>query len=410
MLVLTGADLVLSDRVVPSGTLSVNDGRIASMSDALSTDPAAVALDGCIVIPGLVDVHIHGVDGIDSLDDGETIARMAARLPRYGVTAFCPTTVACAPRALVRVLEQIRDCRSHPCPGARVLPAHLETNFINPLYAGAQPRTCLRAFETLPGHGESVSTRPSDGEFTAADVLQVIEEFRDQIAIATIAAEMPGGLKLVSWLARRGVRVSLGHSASSYDEALVAIDRGARHATHLFNRMPPFHHRDPGLVGAVLDRDEVAAEVICDGAHVHASLVRMALALKGTARLLAITDGTSMTGCPAGAAGSLGGQSITAGDRTALLDDGTMAGSVIAMDAAFRWLSGPVGLSLVDAATVCSTTPARAVDLSDAGALEVGAAADLTVLDDQRRVVRTYVGGRLVYQAPDGRSRTEAGV
>jgi N-acetylglucosamine-6-phosphate deacetylase len=387
MLVLTGADLVVGDRLVRSGTLTVRDGRIVSHVETRSVDPTAVALDGCTILPGFIDVHVHGADGIDTLDDGEPVARLAAQLPRYGVTSFCPTTIACSPGALTRVLDQIQRARTSPDPSsARVLPAHVESSFISPAYAGAQP--------------ESWVCTPVDE--AASAVLGVLDRHRQQIAIVTIAPEVPGGLQLIAWLCARQLRVSLGHSGATYDEALAAIEAGARHATHLFNRMPPFHHRNPGLVGAVLDRDEVTAEVICDGAHVHPSLVRMAVALKGTARVVAITDGTSVAGCPVGVGGLLGGLPITAGNRTALLPDGTIAGSVITMDAAFRWLTGALGLSMVDAAAMCATTPARALGLSDVGSLDVGAAADLVVLDQHRRVVRTYVAGQLVYDSPAG--------
>jgi N-acetylglucosamine-6-phosphate deacetylase len=370
--------------------LTIDGGRIAALTASVSADPAAVALDGCTIVPGFIDVHVHGVDGIDTLDGNDAVSRLAARVPRYGVTTFCPTTVACGPDALARVLTQVRACRrQRGAVCARVPGAHLETNFINPEYAGAQPASCLRTF---------------DERGSEDDVLRVMDEHREDIAIATIAPEIPGGMPLLQRLIARGIRVSLGHSGATYDEAVRAIDAGARHATHLFNRMPPYHHRHPGLVGAVLDRDEMMAEIICDGAHVHGSLVRMAVALKGIARLLAITDGTSVAGCPVGTTGSLGGLTITAGNRTAVLHDGTLAGSVITMDGAFRWLTGALGLSLVDASTMCATTPARALGLDDQGRLEVGAAADLTVLDEQRRVVRTYIAGELVYDshaAPD---------
>ena len=195
----------------------------------------------------------------------------------------------------------------------------------------------------------------------------------------------------------RGHRVSLGHSGATYDQALEAIAAGARHATHLFNRMPPLGHRSPGLVGAILQTDEVAAELICDGFHVHPALVRTAVAAKGPSRILAITDGTAASGLPAGTRASLGGQSITAGESAAFLDDGTMAGSVLTMDGAFRMLVGKIGLSLVDAVTVCSTTPARELGLVGYGVIAADAVADLAVLDPQFTVVQTYVGGQLVY-------------
>ena len=412
MIVLSGAELVLPDRILSPGTLVIDGDRIAEIRPGAV--PGAVAgghalppfaFHGHRIVPGFIDVHVHGVDGVDSLDAGGAISAIAAKLPRYGVTAFCPTTVACAPGALRRVLEEVQHVRQMPAArAARVLPAHLESNFVNPEFRGAQPAACLRSPRAaLQGKSTAdLSDPPSSGsphfgEFTAADLLREIERASPDVGIVTLAPELDGGIDLVRWLLARGHRVSLGHSGATYDQALEAIAAGARHATHLFNRMPPLGHRSPGLVGAILQTDEVAAELICDGFHVHPALVRTAVAAKGPSRILAITDGTAASGLPAGTRASLGGQSITAGESAAFLDDGTMAGSVLTMDGAFRMLVGKIGLSLVDAVTVCSTTPARELGLVGYGVIAADAVADLAVLDPQFTVVQTYVGGQLVY-------------
>ena len=217
------------------------------------------------------------------------------------------------------------------------------------------------------------------------------------MGLVTLAPELDGGIDLIRWLVARGHRVSLGHSGATYDQALEAIAAGARHATHLFNRMPPLGHRSPGLVGAILQAEEVAAELICDGFHVHPTLVRTAIAAKGPSRIMAITDGTAASGLPAGARATLGGEPITAGESAAFLEDGTIAGSILTMDGAFRMLVRKVGLSLVDAVTVCSTTPASELGLTGHGVIAAGAAADLVVLDAQLSVLQTYVGGKLAY-------------
>ena len=260
------------------------------------------------------------------------MAAIAARLPRYGVTAFCPTTVACGPEALRRVLDQVRRARETPVArAARVLPAHLESNFINPEYSGAQPSGCLRSPRAALGAGRAGGAGgagraerrlESSARISRRRHPAEIERAAPDVGIVTLAPELDGGLDLVRWLTARGHRVSLGHSAATYDEALAAIAAGARHATHLFNRMPPLGHRAPGLVGAVLQTDEVAAEIICDGFHVHPALIRTAIAAKRPSRIFAITDATAAAGLPAGARASLGGQPIIAGESTALLADG----------------------------------------------------------------------------------------
>jgi N-acetylglucosamine-6-phosphate deacetylase len=404
MIVLSGASLVLPDRILSPGTLIIDRGRIAEIRPDTPSGGHAdshFAFHGHYIVPGFIDVHVHGVDGVDSLDarsDGDDpVASIAARLPRYGVVAFCPTTVACGPGMLRSVLDQVRRARETPASrSARVLPAHLESNFISPAYSGAQPLACLRSPQAALGWDRSDGSHGSDS-FTGADILHEIERAAPDVGIVTLASELDGGLDLIKWLVARGHRVSLGHSGATYDQALAAIEAGARHATHLFNRMPPLGHRAPGLAGAVLQTDEVAAEIICDAVHVHPALVRTAIAAKRPSRIVAITDATAAAGLPRGAQARLGGQPIVAGESTALLADGTIAGSILTMDRAFQTLVGRVGISLVDAVAICATTPARELGLVGHGLLAAEAVADIVVLDANFDVVQTYVGGELVY-------------
>jgi N-acetylglucosamine-6-phosphate deacetylase len=407
MIVLSGAALVLPDRILSPGTLIIDGDRIAEVRpDAPSAGPHSLfAFHGHYIVPGFIDVHMHGADGIDTLDEGDPVPALARQLPRYGVTGFCPTTIACGPDALRRVLDAVRLARAVPAArSARVLPAHLESNFVNPDYRGAQPAECLRSPRAALAPPADPLAQPTDAsrQFAASDILREIERAAPDVGIVTLAPELEGGLDLIRWLVSRGHRVSLGHSAAGYDEARAAIAAGAQQATHLFNRMPPLHHRLPGLAGAVLQTDEVAAEIICDGFHVHPALVHTAIAAKRPSRVLAITDATALSGLPAGSRGRLGGRTITAGGGTALLDDGTIAGSTLTMDRAFQVLVGRVGLSLVDAVTLCATTPARELGLVGCGLLAPDALADLVVLDANFGVIQTYVGGQLVYARNTG--------
>jgi N-acetylglucosamine-6-phosphate deacetylase len=393
MIVLAGGDVVLPDRVLPQASVLIDGARIAAIDPRARVDPAgATILDvrGCCVVPGFVDTHVHGIEGFDTLDPGQPVAEMALRLPRYGVTAFCPTTVACAPPALADVLAQVAAARaSRPAAGAHVLPAHLESNFINPEYRGAQPAECLR----LPRPAED----GRDAGFSARDILDVIAGARSDVGVVTLAPELPGGPDLVRALVAAGHRVSLGHSGASLDDAMAAIDAGATRVTHLFNRMAPFAHRTPGLVGAALSRDELAVELICDGCHVHPAACRAAVRAKGVDRVMAITDGTAASGLPAGSQACLGRRRLHVTDQVAVLDDGTWAGSTLTMDGAFRTIVTAFGGTLVDAARLCATTPARELGLTDRGALVEGTLADVTVLDRSCRVLRTFIDGQPVY-------------
>jgi N-acetylglucosamine-6-phosphate deacetylase len=389
MTLLTGVDVVLPNRILTNGTLAIEADRI---SDIVSgTRSGGEDFSGHLVVPGFIDVHMHGLYGVDTLDGDHAIGEIAKLLPRFGVTAFCPTSIACPPPQLKQMLSAVRRAREAAPQGARVLPAHLESNFINPEYKGAQPAACLR------GPRELVR----EGDFGAGEILDVIRAARPDVGILTIAPELDGALELIADLVRNGHRVSLGHSGATFEQGIAGIEAGATQATHLFNRMPPLGHRAPGLAGAVLGHEGVATEVVCDGVHVHPTMIRMAVAAKRPERVMAITDGTAGAGLPPGAESVIGGRRITV-RNAAYLDDGTIAGSVLTMDQAFAIAVNRVGLSLPEAAAICSTTPAREMGLNGFGVLSVGASADVVVLDRALRVVRTYVGGSLVYSRVDG--------
>jgi N-acetylglucosamine-6-phosphate deacetylase len=396
MIVLAGGDIVLPDRVIASGALLIDGDRIVAIDDRSSIRPAgARVIDtaGKYIVPGFIDVHVHGVEGVDTLDGGDAVAEIAARLPRYGVTAFCPTTVACDPTALAAFLDQVGRCRrERAAPSARVLPAHLESNFINPEYCGAQPVACLRA-PVAAATGTEVSA------FAAADILSAIAAARRDVGIVTVAPELDAGIELVRRLVSAGHRVSLGHSGADFDTAIAAIEAGARQATHLFNRMPPMTHRAPGLVGAILSRADVAAELICDMHHVHPAMCQMAIAAKSPRRVMVITDATAGAGLPVGSTARLGGRAIRVADAAAFLEDGTLAGSTLTMDRAFRNVVTDCQRSVVDAAHLCSTTAARELNLEGLGAIEHDAAADLVILDRRLSVTQTMIAGELVYDA-----------
>jgi N-acetylglucosamine-6-phosphate deacetylase len=397
---LSGASLVLPDRIAAGRSLILENGRItdvaagagAASGTAGASSDVRFDLPGHFILPGFVDVHVHGVAGHDVLEGLESLALVAATLPRFGVTAFCPTSVACEPGPLGDLLANVSAMRTARRPiDARVLPAHIESNFINPEFRGAQPLACLRRPDGSPA-GAGID----ESAFDAGDIVGVIDDHRADVGILTLAPELGGALDLVRRFAESGLRVSLGHSAATFEEAEAAIVAGACHATHLFNRMPPMSHRQPGLAGAVLASTGVAAEIIADGHHVHPAFVQVALAAKTAERLMAITDGTAGSGLPRGSRARLGGQPITVED-IARLDDGTAAGSVATMDAIFRCLVTRCGIDICDAAQMCATTPARELGLVGHGVIAAGSAADLVVINGRYDVVQTWIDGVLVW-------------
>ena len=391
--ILTGATVALADRLIESGTLVIEADRIVEVrAGTMPAGPGVRDVTGHLVVPGFIDVHVHGVEGQDTLTTANAAAEIARRLPRYGVTSFCPTTVACGPVELQRLLDGIREARANPAPAsAHVLPAHLESNFIAPDFRGAQPLTCLRrpTPEVLPGP-------PPDGApFSGQQILDVIAGARREVGILTIAPEIEGHLDLIRSLVAAGHIVSLGHSGATFDQSLAGVEAGARHATHLFNRMPPLSHRAPGLVGAVFGRREIRAEIVCDGYHVHPAVAGAAMRALGRERTMAITDGTAGSGLPVGSVVPLGSHTITVTDDACFLPDGTLAGSRLTMDGAFRTLVLKMGASLVDAAYVCATSQARQLGLTRTGEIAEGMVADLAVLTADLQVAATVLGGQL---------------
>ena len=397
MLILDGAHLVLADRVLSPGRLVIDDDRIVDVGEGSDGGP----LGGLWIVPGFIDVHVHGLLGDDTLDAPGSVASIAANLPRHGCTSFAPTTFACPPARLEMLARAVSQAISEPArEAARVLPAHLESNFMAPDYRGAQP---LDALCLPPGAPADAATPGTATEFTADDILQVITAYRSAIGKLTLAPELPESLALIRSLIAQGLRVSLGHSGATLEEAQAAIEAGARQATHLFNRMPPFTHRAPGLIGAVLDDERVAVELVCDGYHVHPVAMRAAIRAKRPERVMAITDGLAGAGLAVGSHFELGGRGVTVREQACFLDDGTLAGSRLTMDRVFANLIGMVGVTPVDAAMMCATVQARELGLHDRGRLAEGLLADLVVLDADWCVRQTVIGGSIVYASDASR-------
>lgn len=397
MIRLRGGRVVTPDAVLDDATLAVDDGRIVAVTTADDAAPGDVDCRGGWIVPGFVDTHVHGAHGVDVLAGGDAVARVASTLPRYGVTAFAPTSVACPPETLARFLAAVAAARNAPAPdAARVLGAHLESNFIHPDYAGAQPAACLR----LPPRPGDAGT--ADGAFPGAAILAAIDAQREAVRIVTLAPELPGALDLVARLVAAGHRVSLGHSGATFEQGCAAIAAGARHATHLFNRMPPLGHRTPGLAGAVIAAPEVVCEIVVDGVHVHPAVIAMVVRAKGPGGVAAITDGTAGSGLAAGSTCALGDQTIHVRADRAELADGTLAGSIATMDGVFRRLVTDAGLSPVEASHVTATTPAAALGRPDLGRLQAGLPADFAVLDAGFGVRATWIAGRLAWNSAAG--------
>jgi len=349
------------------GTLESKSGRIAVLPEE-PVDPAAN--NAQYILPGFIDLHVHGGGGADVMDGAQALDVIARTHACYGTTSFLATTMTAPREILMRALAALGD--SPPIfvqAGARMLGVHLEGPYLNPRMRGAQP---------------------------AAVVPAVLNEVLQYMALApvrviTLAPEIAGHMEIITALAARGVRVQLGHSLGAYEEAVAALAHGAHGFTHLFNAMSPLHHRAPGMVGAALAHAEYA-EIIPDFLHVHPGAIRAAL--RAIPRLYVVTDSTSAAGMPDGEY-HLGSQSVTKCLGGVRLADGTLAGSTLTMDQALRNLVS-LGLPIADAANRMSRYPADYLGIADRGRIARGAWADLVVFDRTLTLMATYVEGRVV--------------
>jgi N-acetylglucosamine-6-phosphate deacetylase len=370
------------------GALLLEEGRIAARLAPGAPAPAgaqSVDLRGGRLAPGFLDLHFHGRTIFAQPDACAAALREDARaLLRHGTTGFLATTVAEAAGALAaRVGALAQAAGGADSSGARVLGIHLEGPWINPQAAGAQPAPGIRAPD-------------------AAELSELLARAEGWLRMVTLAPELPGAAQLQRTLARRGALVALGHSLASAQQVEGALGEGARHVTHLFNAMGPFHQREPGLAGCALADDRLSCDLICDGVHVHPLWVKLAARAKRE-RLVLVTDRIDP---PAGAAGFGAGELHD--DGAALrLADGRLAGSRVTLERALGNAVAFGALSELEAVAACTLRPARLLGLEgECGTLRPGARADLAVLDAEGRVTETWLGGRRVLEL---RSAAHAG-
>ena len=366
--------LVLDETVVP-GRITVDGETIASVDlDDRGVDGGGSSDRGPIVVPGFVDVHVHGWGGHDAMGDTAALDGMARALARRGVTSFLPTAVALPVSTLGTFAERVRGwIPAAPADGAAPLGFNLEGPFLAEARKGAHEAIHLRA--------------PADVD--ASDLAPMLEGLR----LITIAPELPRALALIAELRGRGVAVSMGHSAATFDEARAGYDAGGSSTTHLFNAMSGVDHRAPGLAVAALTDDTAYVELIADGHHVHRALWPLIVRAKPADRLLLVSDAISQAGVGDGRA-RIGALEIEiVGDRVTLAGTTTLAGSVIALDTAVRNLVA-TGVALTAAVAAASRNPLALIGVTDRGRIAVGQRADLVELDADLRVRRVMVGGR----------------
>lgn len=375
-------DIVLPDRVLSKGVVEIAGDRITDIyaqSDR-TWDGRSYFIDygSHYISPGFIDLHVHGALGRDFMDaDMESFNIIGGHLARTGVTSFLATTLSAPFPSILNVIDVVKESPVYPLV-SKPLGVHVEGPFLNVEECGAQNAKFIK-------------------EINEEDLQLLIDATQGLKTIITLAPEVKNNMRFIKTLRENGIVVSIGHSRASYEQTLEGIKAGISHATHFFNAMPEFHHREPGVVGAILESETVTVEIVCDGIHVHPASVRLVCERKGIENVCLITDSILAAGLGNGDY-VLGKLHITVkGDETRLKDGSSLAGSVLTMNKAVKNILEWTELSLEEAVQMASLNPARVLGLhKDLGSVEKGKYANLTVFDKSFQVKQTYVYGKPV--------------
>jgi N-acetylglucosamine-6-phosphate deacetylase len=375
---LTGGRVVLPDATLAALDVELTGGTITALVPRSAAHDGADVIDvtGRLVAPGFVDIQINGGWGHDFTADPGGIGEVARHLPSTGVTAFVPTIVTSPPECRSAAIDALARLALRPTD-ARPLGLHFEGPVIapgrrgahDPRFIGLPPATDLGRWSTEAG-----------------------------VVMVTLAPEVDGAIDLIRDLVARGVTVAIGHTACTADQFAAARRAGATVVTHLFNAMAPFDHRAPGPIGATLGDAHVFAGLICDGVHVAPTAVRMAWQALGPHRTVLVTDAVAALGVDT-LSTRLGSLDVTVGPDGVRTADGVLAGSNLRLDEAVRNLIAATGCSPAEAVCAATTAPASAIGRTDLGRIELGARADLVVLDADLRVERTIIGGSTAWKS-----------
>jgi len=382
-ILLVNAKVLSEQGLIEKGFIYIKDGRIEETGPVSSMradygDAEVIDLpENSTILPGFIDVHIHGAGGADTMDaTTDALNTMATVLPQEGTTSFLATTITQDKDEIVKALKNAEDYISnHNAPGkAEVIGVHLEGPFINEARKGAQPADHIIA---------------PDIELFA----KMQEAAGGHIRLVTLAPEKENGYEFIKYLAENNVIASIGHSDATYGQMADAVKAGATHVTHLFNGMRGIHHRDPGVAGAALLFDELKIEIIADGIHVVPEMIDLSMRAKGTDGVILITD-SMRAKCLKNGTYDLGGQEVSVANGKALLADGTLAGSILKMKDSLKNMMEFSHISLEEAVKLASENPAKQLKMFDRkGSIAEGKDADLVILDENYDVSMAYCRG-----------------
>ena len=367
------------NQLAQKNDLGIKDGRIVFIGD-LKNEKAKTEInaESKFVAPGFIDIHSHGNSGYDVMDASKkALDAMGDYHISKGVTSYLASIITASKEDMLRAAKMVADYKNSP-GRAELLGIHLEGPFFRKEKKSAQPEEHLIKPDKL-----------------------FIEELLDlagnKLRMVSLAPELEGSLELIDYLRARGVKVGLGHSQASYNQALDAIDRGASIATHLYNGMGPFDHREPGLVGACLTDDRVYCELIYDRIHVHDAAASLAIKAKGSDGVILISDAMMAAGLEDGSY-LLGGQEVFVKDGVPRLASGALGGSTLNLQRAVQNSHKYLDMPIVETIKMASLNPARTLDFYELGSIEAGKKADFLFLDEDLNIKRVYKAGVLAYE------------
>lgn len=370
-MIIRNVQIFSENRTFTQGDIIVYNGKFAETS---LQNEEIIDGHGWYAIPGLIDIHFHGCVGYDFCDGTEeALEKISAYEASVGVTGICPASMTIEESKLYQAMKNAGEYTGHG--GAKFEGIHMEGPFISEKKKGAQAAENIRTCDL--------------------ELYQRLQEASGgQIRIVDIAPETVGAMPFIAAV-KDEVVISLAHTTADYDTAMEAFSSGASHVTHLFNAMPPFHHRDPGVIGAAADTDECRVELICDGIHVHPAMVRAAFSLFGPDRIILISDSMRAAGLADGWY-TLGGQDVHVQGKLATLNDGTIAGSVTNLMGCVQTAVKQMGIPLADAVACATVNPAKEIGIYDhCGSITPGKDADLVLLDENLQVRAVYINGIL---------------
>ena len=390
------ATLVLPDRICYGGMVW-QDGRLTKIIEEASqvlplgrqalNETTVWDMEGDLLIPGLIDTHVHGAGGCDVMDGTkESLQTLAETLLKEGTTAFLPTTMSCSPEQLKRVLQNVTDFQLGlgNSQGAEILGLHLEGPFLAREFRGAQAAELIW-----------VSAKAGSAQF----LTELLREFPGLVKILTFAPERPDGRELAEVCLAQGVIPSAGHTGADFAQLEQAVQWGVRHITHAFNAMPAIHHRNPGLLTKALLDETITLEIIADGVHIHPAVINLVLRNKPPERVCLISDGTRAVGMPDGDY-ELGGQKTLVRQGLAQLPDGTIAGSAYPLRQGLKMLVQTLQYPLPEAVRYATSNPAKLLGIdSRVGSLEINKEATFIRLSAEFDIKQVWLQGRLVFEA-----------